>query len=124
LAYHLEVLPPEVTTDLGSGLLAIWWVPRARLERLPEVGKVLASPQTSFYVPGGKWLRVNTLVGLKINFPSEVIHNLRSLREADQARLLGDRDISYDQRDARLQVDAAEWDQPEPAGSIGYEEVS
>jgi hypothetical protein len=118
----LEVLPPELLTDRGLALTGVWVVDPAKAHLLEEVGRLIISPTTSFSIPGERWLKINSLVGLRLNSPRQAIEILSQIRDEEQAELIGTRDLTYQDRDQRLDEQAGEL--VEPPGSVGYVEVS
>jgi hypothetical protein len=121
MAQQLELIPPELVTDMGLGLLGVWVVDPPKSYLLEDVGRLLMSPSIQFSVPGSRWLKINSLVGLRFNSPSEAIAILKPIQDQRRRDLLGDRDLTYDERDLREQDDG---DWAESPGSVGFVEVS
>jgi hypothetical protein len=89
LGTYLEILPPELVTDLSETFsrLAIWYVSEDKLHKMDELGKTLTKPKIEGEVPGAKWLEANSLTSLRLNSPSEAIRLLseaKARREAEE----------------------------------------
>jgi hypothetical protein len=80
---QMALLPGELARDFsGPGVTAIWLINPSRAFMLTEVGVELMKPTTSWSVPGGRWLRIHQMAGLKLNSPREATAIFRGLEEA------------------------------------------
>lgn len=84
---ELAFVPPDLT-DLpvhGMRMAGIWVLDPNRAQMLDEVGSVMAALPDRYPVPGGRWLKANSLCGLRLNSPRQAIRILRSIQEARMA---------------------------------------
>jgi hypothetical protein len=77
-ANDMEVLPGQNQVDAGY-LMALWFIDPTKAYLIEQVGILFSHPVTKWSMPGGRWLAVNELTGLRLNTPREAIAILNAL---------------------------------------------
>jgi hypothetical protein len=88
----VELIDPALLTDLGPYWMAAFFMARAvgdytQFDTLVTVGKELDRSGVAWKVPGGRWLFIYRLCGLRLNSPAEAAELLKSLQQGQYAEL-------------------------------------